>query len=91
MKPDIHVHIEELLLDGFAPGDRHSIGEAVEQELARLIAERGLNSALMADGEKPSLHVNSVQWSRDGDPSQLGQKIAHSVFGEIGRSEEKTR
>lgn len=91
MKPDIHVHIEELVLDGFAPRDRYRISEAVEQELARLIAKRGLNPALVADVERPSLRVNAVQCSRDGDPNQLGQKIARSVFGEIGRGEENIR
>jgi hypothetical protein len=36
-RPSINLHIEELVLHGFAPGDRHRISEAVEQELTRLI------------------------------------------------------
>jgi hypothetical protein len=31
------VHIEELVLDGFAPDDRRGIAEAVERELGRLL------------------------------------------------------
>ena len=41
----IEMHIEELVLHGFEPGDRHAIGDAVERELARLLSEHGLPSA----------------------------------------------
>lgn len=34
----IEVHIEEIVLDGFAPGDRHRIADAVGRELRRLLA-----------------------------------------------------
>ncbi len=36
MKPkpyNIELHIEELVLHGFSPNDRHAIGEAVQREL----------------------------------------------------------
>ena len=38
----IELHIEELLLHSFSPGDQYHIGEAVEQELSRLLADRGV-------------------------------------------------
>jgi hypothetical protein len=40
VKPEprpLDVRIEELVLDGFAPDDRHGIAEAVERELGRLL------------------------------------------------------
>ena len=37
---NLNLHIEELVLHGFAPGDRYRIGEAVQQELTRLFAEQ---------------------------------------------------
>jgi hypothetical protein len=36
----IELHIEELVLQGFAPGDRYCIANAVERELLRLFAEQ---------------------------------------------------
>ena len=40
MKPkSVLLSIDELVLHGFSPGDRHRIGAAVRGELARLLAE----------------------------------------------------
>ena len=47
MKPkNIELNIEELVLHGFSLGDRHHIGEAVERELTRLLADRGVPQSL---------------------------------------------
>ena len=35
----IHLHIDELVLEGFEPSQRHQIADAVQQELARLLEE----------------------------------------------------
>ena len=40
------LNIEELVMHGFTPGDRHRIGEAVEQELTQLLADRGVPQSL---------------------------------------------
>ena len=48
---NIELHIEELVLHGFSPGDRYRIGEAVEQELTRLLADRGVPQSLAEGGE----------------------------------------
>lgn len=41
MKPHrLELHISELVLRGFAPGDRYRIAEALQAELARRLAEQ---------------------------------------------------
>jgi hypothetical protein len=47
---NFEVTIDELVLTGFAPGDRFHIADAVERELARLLMEKGV----------PGLDGNSV-------------------------------
>lgn len=37
----LELHIEELVLEGFDPRDRHRMRDAVERELARLLAGAG--------------------------------------------------
>ena len=37
-RPAVEFHVKELVLHGLAPADRYRIGDAVERELARLIA-----------------------------------------------------
>lgn len=83
MKPNIEVHIEELVLHGFAPGDRYRIGEAVERELARLIAEREIPNALSGDVHIPRLDGGSFQTGADGKPGVAGVEIARSVHNSL--------
>jgi hypothetical protein len=45
----IDLHIDELVLYGFSPGDRHRIAEGVERELGRLLAEQGLSAPSAGD------------------------------------------
>ena len=42
----LELHIEELVLHGFAPGERYAIGETVEHELALLLGEQGVPNSL---------------------------------------------
>ena len=62
MKPEnVELHIEELVLRGFAPGDRYRIGEAVERELAHLFSEQGTPPSL---AQEARLHGWTVERSR---------------------------
>ena len=39
MKPNIELEIEELVLQGFPPGDRYRIGAAVQSERGRRLLQ----------------------------------------------------
>ena len=43
----IEVHIEQIVLHGYAPGDTHRLGEALQAELTRLVQKHGVNSSGM--------------------------------------------
>ena len=45
MKPDIELHIEELVLHGFSAHHRHTIADAVRAELAARLVNRGLGAS----------------------------------------------
>jgi len=78
---EIRLHIEELVLHGFAPGDRHQIGAAVEQELSRLMAEQppaiGKNMSL------PQVDGGSFQIKNAARPASIGSQIAGAIHGGI--------
>ena len=76
---DIHLHIEELVLHGFAPGDRHQIAEAVEQELVRLIAQQPLSAQKNISLER--IDGGSFQMKSDARPASVGEQIAGAVHG----------
>ena len=85
---NINLHIERLILDGvnIAPGQRHLLQASVETELARLLADGGLSPSLYG-GRRPAVDVatNGIQLASGNDPVQLGQQIAQSVYGGIGK------
>lgn len=84
MKPNIELHIEELVLHGFAPGDRYRIGEAVERELARLFAEQGVPPSLSLGGEMAGLNAGSFQVKSGARTDAIGMQVAQAVYGGLG-------
>ena len=79
MRP-IDLHIEELVLDGFPPGDRHRIGAALERELARLLGERGVPATWTGGGEAARLDGGKFEMRPGTRPERMGAQIAQSVF-----------
>jgi hypothetical protein len=82
----VELHIEELVLHGFASADRHRIAEAMRMELARLVSAAGQVEALKnqptlergcggnIDGE--TIHIQAGE-----KPEAAGTRIARAVFG----------
>jgi hypothetical protein len=82
MKPrSVELHIEELVLHGFAPGDRHRIADAVERELARLFAEQGVPDALQSGFESPRVDAGSFQMAPDSRAETVGAEVARAIYG----------
>ena len=81
----VAVHIEELVLHGFAPGDRQAIGAAVEQELARLFAGQPLPAVLARDGRRDRIDGGSFPLARGTRPGKIGAQIATAIHGGLDR------
>lgn len=77
----IELHIEELVLHGFAPGDRHRIGDAVERELAQLFAERGVPPHFETGFESPRLDAGSFNYAPGSSAEAIGAEVAHALYG----------
>lgn len=80
-RPDaIDLHIEELVLHGFAPGDRQRIGAAITAELRRLLAERGLPAALAGSASIDRLDGGAYQAAPGATPEAVGAQVAQAVY-----------
>jgi hypothetical protein len=77
----IKLHIEELVLHGFAPADRHVIGDIVQDELARLLSEQGIPSSLRVEGATDEIKGATFNLAHDAKPRTTGRQIAHAVYG----------
>jgi len=80
---DIHLHIEELVLHGFAPGDKHGISEAVERELARLISDGAGFSIFSENTSRDRLDGGHFRMADSAKPAAIGAQIAGAVLGGI--------
>jgi hypothetical protein len=81
---NINIQIERLILEGvnFSPGQRRQLQAAVEAELSRLLAANGLPACLQNGGAIPKLPA-TLNVTQNPNPSQMGQEIAQSIYGEL--------
>ena len=80
MRPGaIKLHIGELVLHGFEPGDRAALGEALETELARLLAA-GDPEALTRAQAVASLDGGAFEMPAHAAPEVTGTRLARAVY-----------
>ena len=78
---NIELHIEQLMLHGFAPSDRHRIGAAIQQELARLLAEQGIPPGLAQGKTIGQLDGGAFEMKAGTSPRVIGAHIAQAIYG----------
>lgn len=83
--PAVEVHVEELVLHGFAPGDRAGIAAAVERELARLLARDGVPEAWRRPGERERLDGGAFRHTPDAPRRRTGAAVAREVWKAVRR------
>ena len=81
----IDLHIEEVVLHGFSPGDRYAIGDALERELVLLLSERAVPPSLTQDGEFERLDAGSLTLSPDWKADRIGVQVAQAVYKGLSR------
>jgi hypothetical protein len=77
----VALHVKELVLHGFAPGDRYRIAEALHRELAKLISAGELPRALHESYEVPQVDAGAFPLQPDSRPETVGTQVAQSIYG----------
>lgn len=77
----VHVHVETLVLHGFSASAGRRVGNAIQQELTRLIGEQGVPSGIRLIGEAVRLDAGSISVRRGAQPAAVGAQIAMAVYG----------
>ena len=78
-RPSIQLHIEELALHGFSNGDRHRIAEALQGELAQLLADPITCASLATPRETARLDGGAFQVVANSKPEAIGVQVAQSL------------
>lgn len=84
-KPPIELHIEKLVLHGFSHCDRHLIAEALQGELAQLLADPTLCASLATPRETARLDGGSFQVAANSKPEAIGAQAAQTLYEGLKR------
>ena len=79
-RPNVDLHIERLVLDGFAGLDRAALGAAVEAELTRLVAAHGVSPGLAGGGHTPHVDGGRISSGPGASAAALGVQVAQAVY-----------
>jgi hypothetical protein len=83
-RPRVEVHIEELVLHGFSPADRHLVAEALQSELARQLGDR-LPAALVDGGAAiERVDAGTVRVMNPARPASVGTEVAGAITRALG-------
>jgi hypothetical protein len=81
----MELRIEELVLHGFAPGDRYAVGDTVERELARLLGEQGVPISLRSENAMDEMRGPTFNATHDAKAPAIGRQIARAVYQGFGQ------
>ncbi len=81
----VELVIESLVVPGFDAAGAFEVGAAVETELARLLAERGLPDGLAADGKLASVSAPEIELTPGLTPQEAGRLIARAIYDGLPR------
>ena len=86
----LRVHIEELVLHGFAPGDRRGIAQAVETELTRLLGSGGARWA-QSPPALERINGGAFKVELGSKPQATGKQVAQAVYRSLRQSSALSR
>ena len=88
VKRPMSVHIERLVLEGVSPADRHAVAAAVERELARTLAERGLPPEMEGAAEHRIDRADGGAFTvSTTDPAgRVGGRVAEGIYRGLSKT-----
>ena len=81
----VDLHIEQLVLHGFPASDRQRIGNALQRELQRLVAEQGLPRAIGSDSTIARLDAGAFDVVPHATAETIGAQVARVLYQGLGR------
>ena len=84
---NVELAIEQLILHDLPTGQRRRIAAAIEQELARLFAERGVPPGLAARGSAIPIDAADVAVAPGLRPDAIGTRVAESIYSTLANTQ----
>lgn len=84
--PHLEMHIENLVLYGLQPGQRHELTEAIQKALLQLFIQRGIPPSLVENPGAYLLESARVQIYPDAKAEDIGAQVARSIYAGLSDS-----
>jgi hypothetical protein len=81
----VEIRIEELVLHGFSPGDRHRIAGALKRELTRLVGEGTALKNLASPRAVAQIDGGAIRVEAKTNAAATGRRIARAVYRSLQR------
>lgn len=78
---NLELKIDDLVLHGLPAFDKDRIARAMQGELERLFAERGVPAFLQSGGSVASINGESIQVAPNSSPESVGVQVARALYG----------
>ncbi len=79
----IDLHIDQMILHGFADIDRDQLAFAVQQELSRLFADESAVTAIAGSKATARVDGGSFALAPDMGAETIGEHVARAIYGGI--------
>ena len=78
-QPSVELHIDELVLHGFAPTERHAIGDTVESELRELLVKQQSLPLSLANREIDRIDASEFEIASGAAAPTSGRRVAEAI------------
>lgn len=82
---EIELSIDELIMEGFEIRDHYRFGQALQNELQRLFAERGIPASLSTSARIANLDGGTVPTTQNAGSENLGIQVANTLYRGISK------
>ena len=79
-KPDIHVNIDQLILEGYKPWERYEFADGMQAELGRLFSGEGVSRRGRLLAGRPVVQAGEIHGGRLEGPRAMGVQTARAVY-----------
>jgi hypothetical protein len=78
-RPSLELHIDELVLHGFTPTERHAIGDTVESELRELLVKQQSLPWSLVNHEIDRVDAGEFEIASGAPAPTSGRRVAEAI------------
>ena len=75
----VTLHVDQLVLSGFRPEERHGVAAGLQRELIRMLSDPQTARQLLKQGDVSRLRLGKITIRHGTDSPQVGTQVARGI------------